>query len=307
VGAYPVYTELTTSVLRKIDRGMGNRGYPLRTIGFYLDDPVFTSADINHQLDRLRLQHSALIDRKSKHNKFPVPFDDDAALKQERLELAGKQLALVGTFDLGTDFAHDGNLVMSAENFAHFFPHRVRFGDPLGVIDIGVVHLAEGADTSDVRDFMERTLDKDVHVFTREQYRAAEVRFWDESTPIGTVFLAGKIIGFIVGMVICYQVIYSDIADHMAEFATLKAMGYTTRYFILLILSEAMLLALLGFVPGTVVSRLLYSWLSGKTGLLMIMSVGSLTFVFLATVAMCVASGMLAVRKLLTADPVNLF
>jgi putative ABC transport system permease protein len=307
LGAYPVYTELTTSVLRRINAGMGNRGYPLRTIGFYLDDPIFSSMDVNHQLDRLRLQHSALIDRKSKHNKFPVPYNDDTALKEQRLELGGKQLTLVGTFDLGTDFAHDGNLVMSAENFAHYFPHRVRWGDPLGMIDIGVVHMAANADPHDVRDFMQRTLDKDVYVFTREQYRAVEVRFWDESTPIGTIFLAGKLIGFIVGMVICYQVIYSDIADHMAEFATLKAMGYTTRYFILMILTEAVLLALLGFVPGTVVSRLLYSWLSGKTGLLMIMSLSSLAFVFLTTVIMCIASGMLAVRKLLTADPVNLF
>jgi putative ABC transport system permease protein len=142
---------------------------------------------------------------------------------------------------------------------------------------------------------------------TRDQFRTEEIRFWDESTPIGTIFLAGKIIGFIVGMVICYQVIYSDIADHMAEFATLKAMGYTTRYFILLILTEAVLLAVIGFLPGSAVSAGLYSWLSGKTGLLMVMTLSGLLFVFFTTVAMCVASGMLAVRKLLSADPANLF
>ena len=124
---------------------------------------------------------------------------------------------------------------------------------------------------------MERTLDKDVYVMTRDEFRTEEIRFWDESTPIGTIFLAGKIIGFIVGMVICYQVIYSDIADHMAEFATLKAMGYTTRYFILLILTEAVLLAIIGFLPGSAVSAGLYSWLSGKTGLLMVMTRERLT------------------------------
>ncbi len=306
-GAYPIYTELTTSVMRKIEGGLGNRGYPLRTIGFYLDDPVFDSYDINHQLQRLRVKGSALIDRKSKQSKFPFPLDSDAELAQQYVELAGKKLTLVGTFDLGTDFAHDGNLVMSAENFADYYPHRVRFGDPLSVIDIGVVQLLPDADLTDVRDFLERTLDKDVFVFTRAQFRSEEIRFWDESTPIGTIFLAGKLIGFIVGMVICYQVIYSDIADHMAEFATLKAMGYTTRYFILLILTEAVLLAIVGFLPGSIVSAGLYSWLSGKTGLLMVMSVSGLLFVFVATVAMCVASGMFAVRKLLAADPANLF
>jgi putative ABC transport system permease protein len=306
-GAYPLYTELTTSVVRKIENGIGNLGYPLRTIGFYLDDPVFKSETINRQLAKLRVSGTALIDQKSKATKFPFPLDDEEQLAREDVELAGQKLTLVGTFNLGTDFAHDGNLVMSAENFAHYYPYRMRFGDPLSVIDIGIVELQPDADVDEVRDFMQRTLDKDVYVMTRDQFRTEEIRFWDESTPIGTIFLAGKIIGFIVGMVICYQVIYSDIADHMAEFATLKAMGYTTRYFILLILTEAVLLAVIGFLPGSAVSAALYSWLSGKTGLLMVMTVSGVLFVFAATVAMCVTSGMLAVRKLLSADPANLF
>ncbi len=306
-GAYPIYTELTTSVVRRINNGMGNLGYPLRTIGFHLDDPVFESNEINDQSPKLRVKGTALLDRKSKQSKFPFPLDDDAALEQEYVELAGKRLTLVGTFDLGTDFAHDGNLLMSAESFAEFYPHRVRFGDPLSVIDIGVVDVDPAADVDEVRTFLEQTLDKDVFVMTRAQFRAEEIRFWDKSTPIGTVFLAGKIIGFIVGMVICYQVIYSDIADHMAEFATLKAMGYTTRYFIVLILTEAVLLAVVGFIPGTAVSTGLYTWLSGRTGLLMVMTLHGVLFVLVATIVMCVASGMLAVRKLLAADPANLF
>jgi putative ABC transport system permease protein len=306
-GAYPLYTELTTSVVRKIENGMGNLGYPLRSIGFHLDDPIFRSDEINRQLPKLRTKSTALIDQRSKQTKFPFPLDDDAALEQQYVDLAGKKLTLVGTFDLGTDFAHDGNLVMSAESFADYYPHRVRFGDPLSVIDIGIVQLSPDADVYEVRDFLEHTLDKDVYVLTRDQFRTEEIRFWDESTPIGTIFLAGKLIGFIVGMVICYQVIYSDIADHMAEFATLKAMGYTTNYFVALIVTEAVLLAVVGFLPGSVISAGLYGWLSNRTGLLMVMSLGGLLFVFAMTVAMCVASGLLAVRKLLAADPASLF
>jgi putative ABC transport system permease protein len=306
-GAYPLYTELTTSVVRKIENGMGNLGYPLRSIGFHLDDPIFRSDEINRQLPKLRTKATALIDQKSKQTKFPFPLDDDAALELQYVELAGQKLKLVGTFDLGTDFAHDGNLVMSAESFADYFPHRMRFGDPLSVIDIGIVHVSPRSDLDDVRNYLEHTLDKDVYVLTREEFRTEEIRFWDESTPIGTIFLAGKLIGFIVGMVICYQVIYSDIADHMAEFATLKAMGYTTTYFVALIVTEAVLLAVVGFLPGSLISAGLYGWLSNRTGLLMVMTLGGLLFVFVMTVAMCVASGLLAVRKLLAADPASLF
>jgi len=248
-----------------------------------------------------------LIDKKSKRKKFVFSRDNDAQLAQDTLELANKNLRLVGTFDLGTDFAHDGNLVMNAENFAKYFPHRKRFGDPLSVIDIGLVHLQPGADLHETRDRLEQILAKDVQVLTRTQFREGEIKFWDESTPIGTIFLFGKIIGFIVGMVICYQVIYSDIADHMPEFATLKAMGYPASFFVRLIVVEALLLAIVGFFPGTIVSWLLYGWLAGQTGLLMTMTWDCLLFVLVATVVMCVASGLLALRKLLAADPASLF
>ena len=306
-GAYPVYSELTTSVLRKIERGIGNKGFPIRTIGFQLNDPVFNIPSVNGQLDRLRQPGTALIDRKSKRKKFVFTHNNDTLLSQDSLELASKKLQLVGTFELGTDFAHDGNLMMNAENFAKYFPHRKRFGDPLSVIDIGVVHLHPNADLTATRNLLQQMLAKDVQVLTRSQFREAEIGFWDESTPIGTIFLFGKIIGFIVGLVICYQVIYSDIADHLPEFATLKAMGYPASYFVRLIVVEALLLAVVGFFPGTVVSWLLYHWLAGQTGLLMSMTWGCLLFVLITTIAMCVVSGLLALRKLLAADPASLF
>jgi len=307
LGAYAVYSELTTSVLRKIEQGIGNKGYPIRSIGFQLSDPIFKIPAVNEQLDRLRQPGTALFDKKSKKKKFAFARDNDIQLAQNSLELASKKLRLVGTFPMGTDFAHDGNLVMSAENFAKYFPHRMRFGNPLSVIDIGVVHLQADADLHATRDILEQMLNQDVRILTRDQFRKSEIDFWDESTPIGTIFLFGKIIGFIVGLVLCYQVIYSDITDHLPEFATLKAMGYPARYFVQLIIVESLLLAVVGFFPGTAVSWLLYGWLAGQTGLLMTMTSGCLLFVLSATLVMCVTSGLFALRKLLAADPASLF
>jgi len=306
-GAYPLYSELTTSVLRKMDQGKGNRGFPLRSLGFYLGDPIFKSKDIQENLNLLRQPSTALIDKKSKAKKFGIPMESNAKLAQHTLELASKKLTLVGTFILGTDFAHDGNLVMSSENFARYFPHRKRFGNPLSVVDVGIIHVQEGFSPEDVQQVLQKTLEKDVLVLTRDKFRTAEIKFWDKSTPIGTIFFAGKMIGFVVGMVICYQVIYSDIAEHMPEFATLKAMGYKTSYFFRLIVVQALLLSVIGFVPAALASRIIYEWLAGQTGLLMQMTPSGIVYVFAMTVSMCVVSGLLAVRKLLAADPASLF
>ncbi|MAT70916.1 MAG: ABC transporter [Planctomycetaceae bacterium] len=306
-GAYPLYSELTLSRLKNMTPGRRSKAFPIRSIGFHLNQPVFRNRDLNDQLGKLRVRGTALLDRHSRRANFDFPLDDDEALAASPAELANQRIDLVGTFSLGTDFAHDGNLVMSAETFADHFPQRKQFGDPLSVVDLGIVEIDDPAKLQDIRDRLDAIIDDSVFVLTRDAFREQEVNFWHTSTPIGIVFLAGKVIGFIVGMVICYQVIYSDIADHMPEFATLKAMGYSRGYFIKLIVGEAVLLALLGFIPGSIVSYGLYHALAGATGLLMRMSVPSASLVLVLTLAMCIGSGLLAVRKLLSADPASLF
>lgn len=305
--AYPLYTELTLSRLKDLQPGATGKGYPIRSLGCLLNERTFKSKRINDQFAELRLPHTALIDLRSKRENFNFPLDDQETLADVPLELANKRIRLVGTFDMGTDFAHDGNLIMSQENFARYYPQRNRFGDPLAVVDIGIIRLDEGAALGEVRRTIDAVLDDQVRVLTRAQFRAGEIKFWDDSTPIGIIFAAGKVIGFIVGMVICYQVIYSDIADHMAEFATLRAMGYTSGYFVRLIVTEAVLLSLIGFVPGIIVSWGLYTQMASATGLLLMMTKESVVGVLLLTLTMCILSGILAVRKLLSADPASLF
>ncbi|QDS98054.1 ABC transporter permease DevC [Adhaeretor mobilis] len=306
-GAFPIYSELTLSVLKNLTKGQSSKGYPIRSIGFHLKDPVLRADAITDQIYKLRIPNTALIDVRSKGTNFAFPTEDDDLLADQPAELAGKRLQLVGSFELGTDFAHDGNLVMSAENFASYFPARKQFGNPLDVVDLGVVHKQEDADLAKVRDLVDDLLPNDVSVLTREEYRNQEIGFWDASTPIGIIFSAGKIIGFVVGVVICYQVIYTDIADHMSEFATLRAMGYKDRYFVRMIVAEGVLLSIIGFIPGLLASWGLYYFLANMTGLQLIMTMPSAMKVLGLTILMCIASGLLAVRKLLSADPASLF
>ena len=110
-----------------------------------------------------------------------------------------------------------------------------------------------------------------------------------------------------MGVIICYQIIYSDIADHMSEFATLKAMGYGHSFFLNLVLRQSLYLSVMGFVPGLLVSYLFYAGLSRFTGLTMRLSPGVALSVLLATMLMCSISGLLALRKLLSVDPAELF
>jgi putative ABC transport system permease protein len=177
----------------------------------------------------------------------------------------------------------------------------------LSVVDLGLVQMARGQDPRDAQRWLSQNLPDDVQVLTKSEFITREKQFWRTNTPIGYIFTVGAVMGFVIGVVICYQIIYSDIADHLSEFATLKAIGYQNRYFVGLVFCASIYLSLLGFIPGALVSWALYQLIAWKTGLLMIFGWKVSLMVLGSTVLMCLCSGLLALRKLVAADPASLF
>lgn len=303
---HPVYIENYMAILRKPNF----LSRPIRVVAFNVRNRVFTEA-LESQLESCRQQllapRTAIIDVTSKESIYQ--FDPRlAALSQPAdVELAGKRILLVGNFQLGTDFANDGTLFMSLENFAFYFPLREVFADPLSTVDLALVTCRPGSDLLQVKQQLQQVVGKQVRVFTRQELVDKEIRFWDKNTPIGVIFRVGMIMGFVVGVLICYQVLYNDISDHMAEFATLMAMGYSRGYFVNIVVREALYLSLFGFVPGLTISWLLFQLITQWTGLTMSLSPWEIGLTLAFTILMCVVSGLLAVRKLLAADPASLF
>jgi len=297
----PVYVESTAALLRT-----GNeRGFPIRVIAVREEDDVLDIPQLNEYRRELHGEAAALVDTTSRR-KFGFPLAGER-VDSYRGELNGKQVRLVGHFRLGVDFATDGNLLMTAANFARFFSFRAGGGDPLRLVDLGVVRLEPEARVEEVIEDLRHSLPPDIEPFTKERLIQREMTFWRKNAPLGYIFMVGATMGFVVGVVICYQIVYADIADHMREFATLKAMGYSGRYFLGLVLKQCLYLALLGFVPGWIISWLSYRLLAEITGLTMTMSPLLALGVLLVTVLMCTVSGTLAVSKLLAADPAELF
>ncbi|MEX2185960.1 MAG: ABC transporter permease DevC [Pirellulales bacterium] len=298
--ATPLYVESFDADF-KPPRG---KRHPIRVLAFDLSDDAFLIPEIVDQTAALADRDTALFDVKGKPAYGVDPTRLDA--RQDGLELSGQSVRVVGGFALGTDFANDGNLVMSAANFARYFPARGG-GDPRDAVTLGLVRVEPNEDVQTVRNRLAASLPDDVAVYTKPEFIAREMAFWRRSTPIGYIFAVGTIMGFIVGIVICYQVIYADVAGHLPEFATLKAMGYPHRYFVGVVLRQSLYLSLLGFVPGLLASLVLYAVLANYTGLLLVLTTGRAALVLLLTVAMCGISAALAMRKLWSADPAELF
>ena len=217
-------------------------------------------------------------------------------------EINERQVQIQGLFKLSPTFGINAYLVTSDINFLRMAPFRQG-----GLVDVGVIKLKPGADVQAVLTEMRSRLPNDVKVMTRDDYAKAEVDFWSASTPVGYTFDLGVVIAFIVGSVIVYQILYSDVTDHLPEYATLKAMGFRDRYLLIVVFQESLILAAFGFIPGTLIALGIYQITNLATMLPMAMDLGRIVFVFILTAIMSTLSAAIAVRKLQTADPADIF
>lgn len=300
--AQPVYIDRSMSEVRVI----GNVSRSIRAIGVPLDGDVFNEPAMNAKCRLLNEVNFALIDRKSKE-KYGFEKYDLQKLRNQEAELSGKQVEMREWVEIGTDFVYDGSLVLSDRGVEHFFPFRNGVKPPLAAVDLGLVKLASGAIKASVQEALQETLGNAVHIYDREVLIQREIAFWATNTPIGIIFTIGTVMGLFVGVIICYQILFTDIHDHLAEFATLKAMGYGPYYFLRFVMLQSFYLSVFGFLPGWLISWLLYLWLANLTGLVMILTSQRVLLVFCLTFLMCTISGALAVRKLWAADPATLF
>ena len=218
------------------------------------------------------------------------------------VQVGNRMIVVVGTVALGPSFGADGNLVTSETNFRRMVRERVA-----SMTDLVALRLVPGADVAAVQRDLRAMLPPDVLVLTHDELVAHERRYWETATPIGFIFGFGSLMGLIVGMVIVYQILFSDIAGHLREYATLKAMGYGQGYLNRVVLGAAGILAISGFVPGLGVSIVLYDFVGAGTFLPLKMEAGRAATVFAMIFAMCFGAGLLAMRKLRDANPADMF
>jgi len=204
--------------------------------------------------------------------------------------------------ELGPSFGADGNLITSRETFLRLFP-----ANPPGSIEIGLVKLKKGSDPELISRILNNSLPNDVRVLTKNQFIEFEKNYWKNSTAIGFIFSLGALMGFVVGCVVVYQILYSDVTDHLPEYATLLAMGYRLKSLFFVVAREGVLLALFGYLPAYLSGQILYSVIRSSTKLPIIMDADKTILIFVLVLVMCMGSAAVAMRKLVDADPAEIF
>ncbi|OKH23802.1 ABC transporter [Hydrococcus rivularis NIES-593] len=262
--------------------------------------PVMDLPEVNQQLEKLKLPDTVLFDSQSQPDFGPVA---ETLAKGETVttELSDRRVKVDGIFALGSTLFTEGHIVTSDWNYLRLFGE-----DSIDKVSVGIINLEPGADLQTVQRAIDARLPDDVKVMNREEFLQSEKAYWDKH-PAGVIFNFGVAMGFIVGVVIVYQVLYSDVNDHLAEYATLKAMGYSDRQLLAVVFQEGTILAVLGFVPGFASSIGIYSLLGSLTRIPIAMGGVVASQVFALTILMCLISAAIAMRKLQSADPADVF
>jgi putative ABC transport system permease protein len=273
----------------------------IQVIAFKPEQQVLNLPEVNQQLDKTKLPDVVLFDRNSRGN-YQNAIAQIEQGKAVQTEVERRTITIAGVFSLGASFGADGILVASDQSFLRLFPRREAVS-----INLGLIKLEPGYDPEQIAAALKSHLPNDVRVLTHQQYIEFEESYWKQESPIGFIFGLGTGMAFVVGVVIVYQVLSTDVNSHMKEYATFKAMGYRNQYLLAVVFEEAIILAFLGFIPGFVLPLGLYQLAANATALPIYMKFSRAVLVLILTIIMCTISGAIATRKLQSADPADMF
>ena len=282
----------------------GVRPTSLRLIGFAPDTQVLNLPDVIAEREVLKTPGYVLFDTLGNRNTGPIA----AAFKSQGAQTMllsdyTKTFRVMGLFKLGSTFAADSNLISSDTTAIQLAFRQINLGE----ISLGLLRLSPDADAKAIQTFLTKSYGKELQVLTKSELIAQERDYWNTASSFGVIFGFGTIMGLLVGGVVVYQVLYTDVSDHLKEYATLKAMGFADGFILLIVIQEAFLLGISSFIPATIISTGMYAFLTSASGIRIEMTGDKTLLVGALTLGVCAASAAIAIRRLQDADPASVF
>lgn len=291
----------------KLKNPINGRKYPIYVLGFEPVKSIFKLPEIEQNFQLLKIPDQVFFDRAARPEFGPIAeyFQNNQPINMEifsYLATVGYKVKVSGLFSLGPSFGVDGNLIVSSSTFFKIFSEH-----GANEVDIGLIHLQANVNPRTILATLSKSLPSDVIIMNRQEFIDFEKSYWTLRTPIGFVFNLMVMMAFVVGVIVVYQILYSNISTHFVQFATLKAMGFRNKYLLNVVFQQALILAVLGYIPGFAISLGLYDIAKDATKLPIVMDFSKGLLVFTSVIFMCLTSGFFSTNKLRKVDPAEIF
>src|SRR4051812_43769468 len=277
----------------------GEKTYLVQGFGFDPENPVFSIPELRQQSELLKTPDAVIVDRRSRSF---LGMDSGASAT----EINGHPVRVVGSYALGPDFMSNGTVMMSARTYAALLAGNPDYLKYIPV-EFGIVKLQTGADLAAVKEALRGALPGELRVLSKPELEDFERSFQADLSSAGPIFWMGTIVGFVVGMLISYQIIYTDLSDQLPQYATLKGMGYGSAFLVRVVFQQAAFAAVAAYIPAWLLCLLVYH-IIGELALLplsMTLQVPAISFAL--TLGMCLLSATRAIRRVIAVDPAEVF
>ncbi|MCI5208972.1 MAG: FtsX-like permease family protein [Candidatus Electrothrix sp. ATG2] len=284
----------------------GKPGYLTRVlvIGFSITTNPFHIQEIDDKLCKLGERGVLLIDERSKSDFGPI-IQEVIKLERSNISLRSglgqTKLSLKGVFPLGMNEVNYSHLLTSDATFMDIFRAKRKN------INIGVIHLKPGADPGQAKKLLGNYLPSDVVVMQKHEMLAKEKELFEFKTPVGIFLRIAILVSIVGGIVVVYQILYQMTSKYLREYSTLKAIGFSHRMLISIVLVQAMTLTVTGYALGLTISFYLYDWMSELISIPYRIEMSKAVAVFALVTFISQVSALLAIRKLRELDPAELF
>jgi putative ABC transport system permease protein len=270
----------------------------LYVLGIDLDrdpfrEPVRTRIEQAKPL--LRLRNRVLMNEQS-HPDFGWQLRD----RYNDWELGNQAVTIVGGFPMLRGFAADSTLICSDLNFAALC------GIPPDLVSFGLLEVRQGT-VAEAQQKLRAALPADVEVYRRDEILAREQDHWVNQTSTGQLFTFGVLVAMIVAAVVVYQVLSGDVREHLPEYATLKAMGYSQLSLSLVVVGQSLIYMLTAYVVAVLIGILVYWATQELAGIPMRLTAENLGITLVLAIVVGLLCGLLSLTKLRAAQPAELF
>jgi putative ABC transport system permease protein len=274
------------------------------TLGVPEGSKVFNDSSIQHALSsNLDRPQTMLLDTHTRREFGPANGREfGPADIGQRVEINNKLLEIAGLYTCGTGLNAGGAIIIEERDFLRCVPQFPPDGVSLALIDVN-----RASDPRTVARQLAAILPEDVEVLTRAEVMDSEIRHWVWETNYGLIFMSGVVVAVVVGTAIVYQVLSSEVVSRLPEYATLKALGYDNAYLVRVMVEQSLLLALVAFLASLAISSVLYEITAVGAQIPIRMTWTNSLLVLALTSALCIASGIAAIRRAFLADPAELF
>ncbi len=275
--------------------GVGEAWPDLFLIGFDPASDVLAPESIVSQQKELSRPDTILVDSSTRPIFGPIETG-------RIVEIGDRKETIGGQYDLGTGFMGLGVALASEANFSRSMPGR-----GLSLVNLGAIRLKPGVDQARAAADLQKLTGAGTRLFTRAALAKHEKSYWTSRTSVGLIFGSGLLISIVVGVMVVYQIVSTQVSRQLPQFATLKAIGYGNSALAGTVSAMSLMIAVAGFVPAFAAAVLLYGEIRQKTLLPVTMSASHMGEVLAASLVMAAVSALLAVGGLRRADPADVF